>query len=102
MAIVFTIPMHPIVQTQSIAGSLHQIFPAGLNSSPRVSSCVLIAPHANGETSHHALLGGGLTTTLRIFGQSERIDRTNRGHTVDTACAGARLAGAEDNVNDRH
>ena len=42
MAIVFTMPMHLKVQVQSIIGSLHQIFPASLNSSPRVYSCVLI------------------------------------------------------------
>ena len=37
MTIVFTMSMHLKVQTQSIVGSLHQIFPASLNSSPRVS-----------------------------------------------------------------
>ena len=42
MIIVFTIPIHLKVRVQSIIDSPHQIFPASLNSSPRVYSCVLI------------------------------------------------------------
>ena len=38
MAIVLTMPMHLIVQTQSVVASSHQILPARLNSSPRVSA----------------------------------------------------------------
>ena len=38
MAIVLTMPMHLIVQTQSVVASPHQILPASLNSSPRVSA----------------------------------------------------------------